>query len=185
MLATFAAMPPAIRYRMLRALALMLALAGFVAAPAGSASAAPALRTVNRTGVNLTGVNARVSDLPPALAKVFRRVNTIRAERGLPKLTLGLCLTERVAQPWAAQMARTGNFEHRSMTSVRDKCPKNGWVGENIAYGYTSAKEVMRAWMNSPGHRENILRPQYRRIGLGLQSDANGRIYWVQNFGGN
>ncbi len=112
-------------------------------------------------------------------------MNKIRANHGLRTLKFNVCLTGDVAQPWAKRMATTGVFAHRNIKTVRTACPKNGWVGENIAYGYPTAKSVMRAWMRSPGHRANILRPQFRRIGLGMSTDSNGRIYWVQNFGGN
>ena len=50
--------------------------------------------------------------------------------------------------------------------------------GENIAQGQTSADEVMTDWMNSPGHRQNILDCSFRTLGVGEASD-----YWVQEFG--
>lgn len=139
---------------------------------------------VRPTASSTTAVAPRLDTIPDQLVKVFNRVNTIRAKNGLRQLKLNVCLTDEVAQPWAVRMARTGEFRHRAINSVRSACPKNGWVGENIAYGYANAKAVMKAWMHSPGHRHNILRPQFRRIGLGISTDKNGRIYWVQNFGG-
>lgn len=148
-----------------------------VIAPTSAAESRP-------TATTPAAVSPRLDSLPTSLIKVYLRVNKVRANHGLPELKFNSCLTTEVAQPWAARMAETGDFEHRKNSQVRDACPKNGWVGENIAYGYPTAKSVMRAWMHSSGHRANILRPQFRRIGLGLATDANGRIYWVQNFGG-
>jgi len=57
-------------------------------------------------------------------------------------------------------------------------------VGENIAYGYDSAASVMEAWMNSPGHRENIMNSGFTHIGVGCFRGSNGQLYWTQLFGG-
>ncbi|MBQ5563228.1 MAG: hypothetical protein IIT39_07570, partial [Clostridia bacterium] len=54
--------------------------------------------------------------------------------------------------------------------------------GENIAYNYSSAaKDVMNMWMNSKGHKDNILSSKYKNIGVGLYV-KDGRYYWVQIF---
>ena len=58
-----------------------------------------------------------------------------------------------------------------------------GYWGENIAMGQSNASAVVTAWMNSEGHRENILKPEYRKIGIGVYY-LNDTPYWVQNFGG-
>jgi uncharacterized protein YkwD len=55
-------------------------------------------------------------------------------------------------------------------------------IGENLAAGYTSASSVVNAWMNSEGHRANILKDGYTQIGIGITKDKDGRIYWVQIF---
>lgn len=55
-------------------------------------------------------------------------------------------------------------------------------AGENIAYGQPTAQAVMDAWMNSPGHRANILNRSYTQIGVGAVSDSNGILYWTQDF---
>lgn len=54
-------------------------------------------------------------------------------------------------------------------------------MGENIAYGQQSPQQVVTAWMNSPGHRKNILDPEYNRVGIGVQSKG-GNLYWTQLF---
>lgn len=54
-------------------------------------------------------------------------------------------------------------------------------AGENIAYGQSTAAAVMEAWMNSPGHKANILNESFSRLGVGL-ADNNGTLYWVQLF---
>jgi uncharacterized protein YkwD len=57
-----------------------------------------------------------------------------------------------------------------------------GW-GENIAYGYATANDVMTAWLNSSGHRANIENPSYRAIGIGVARNSSGTYYWTQDFG--
>lgn len=54
--------------------------------------------------------------------------------------------------------------------------------GENIAMGHSSPGEVMAAWMNSPGHRANILEPQFTHLGVGVHSSYQGGPWWTQNF---
>ncbi len=56
--------------------------------------------------------------------------------------------------------------------------------GENLADGYTTAQSVFEGWMNSPGHRGNIMNGQYTHISI-VCFDVNGHFYWVQLFGGN
>lgn len=56
--------------------------------------------------------------------------------------------------------------------------------GENIAKHFNSPSDVVRAWLQSPTHRENILRPQYSNIGVGINRSSDGTIYWVQLFAG-
>ena len=56
------------------------------------------------------------------------------------------------------------------------------FCGENIAKGQTSPENVMNSWMDSPGHKANILSPNYGKIGVGCYTDPHGYIYWVQEF---
>lgn len=94
----------------------------------------------------------------------------------------------RIAQAKAKDMATLNYFEHISPTygSVGAMLDyfNYEWLsyGENIAYGYTSANSVVEAWMNSPGHRTNILEKKFTRIGVGYELDADGTAYWVHIF---
>ncbi len=56
-------------------------------------------------------------------------------------------------------------------------------VGENVAWGQRSVQEVMTAWMNSPGHRANIMNGSYKHVGVGQQQGSAGGLYWTQLFG--
>ena len=55
-------------------------------------------------------------------------------------------------------------------------------AGENIASGQKTPAEVVAAWMNSPGHRANILSPTYNQLGVGLATSKSGKNYWTQMF---
>lgn len=120
----------------------------------------------------------------PAVLKELRRINKARINHNLQPLKLSKCLGRQVAQPWARRMANSGQFAHQDMSAIHSSCPRFGWAGENIAYGYSSVRSVMTAWMHSDGHRANLLRPQFTHVGLGIKKDSSGRKYWVQDFGG-
>jgi uncharacterized protein YkwD len=71
-----------------------------------------------------------------------------------------------------------------SMTSRIDFVGYNySSIRENIAYGYPSAQAVVEAWMNSPGHRANILSTDITEIGVSVQTNARGVMFFCQNFG--
>jgi uncharacterized YkwD family protein len=79
-------------------------------------------------------------------------------------------------------------FSHTSPTygSPFDMMKKFGIdymaAGENIAKGQPTSAAVMSSWMNSPGHKANILSENFTEIGVGVAKDANGTIYWTQQF---
>lgn len=151
---------------------------------APSAVTAPMLGPMVGQDIGQSQTRSIRVEVRPAVLKQLRRINRSRIQRGLERVRLHRCLTQKAAQPWASRMARTGDFKHQELNTVQAKCSRFGWMGENIAYGYPTAPTVMEAWMNSPGHRANILRPQFTHVGMGVKRDASGRRYWVQNFGG-
>lgn len=113
--------------------------------------------------------------------QVWALTNAERAKAGRAALKYSDCLQIKYAQPWAEYMARTGDFRHQAL--VQGRCAKD-LTGENIAAGYLTPEAVMAAWMNSPGHKENILRPQFTIMGVGAANSTDAyRKYWVQNFG--
>jgi uncharacterized protein YkwD len=120
---------------------------------------------------------------------VVRLVNLERARVGCRALTTNSALT-RAAREHSADMARNGYFSHTSLDgrTPRDRMRAAGYsggmTGENIAAGQTSAASVMKAWMNSPGHKANILKCGYRHIGVGHAKGGPYGHYWTQNFGG-
>ena len=114
-------------------------------------------------------------------------VNIERAKSGLPALKLDAPLSQ-IATLKADDMMENNYFDHVSPTYGQpwDMANKFGYTytsfGENIAYGHRSPQEVVKGWMDSPGHKANILTKDFTNIGAGISKDANGRIYWVHMF---
>jgi len=105
-------------------------------------------------------------------ASLLKEINRVRAAHGLRTLRADATLT-RAAAAHTRQMTRTGAFAHGAFATRMVRFHVRGpFVGENLAWGtgsYGSARGIVRAWLNSPEHRENLLRPGFRRIGLGLR----------------
>lgn len=110
--------------------------------------------------------------------KVLQLVNQERAAQSLPPLTMDESLVESAMQR-AAEIVVL--FDHTRPCGLACFSINSRAWGENIAYGYNSAESVMKGWMNSPGHRSNIL-GNYSTIGIGC-FEYNGVDYWVQLFG--
>ncbi len=116
--------------------------------------------------------------------QVVALVNTARQEADCGPVSVDDRLTA-AAQGHASDMAARRYFDHTTPDGVTfDQRIRNAGYpspgAENIARGSTTAEGVMELWMNSPGHRANILNCELNTIGVGL--DRNG-FYWVQNFG--
>lgn len=116
--------------------------------------------------------------------KVVQLVNAERAKAGLKPLTNNWEL-QRVALYKAKDMTDKKYFSHTSPTygdpfkMMRDFGIKYTAAGENIAQGQRTPEEVMKAWMNSSGHRANIMSSSYNQIGVGYDARSNT---WVQMF---
>lgn len=116
--------------------------------------------------------------------EVVKRVNAERAKAGLSALQDDWELS-RVAKYKSQDMHDKNYFDHTSPTyGTPFTMMKNFGIsyqsaGENIAKGQRSAQEVVTAWMNSEGHRANILSKNYTHIGIGYVADGN---YWTQMF---
>lgn len=133
---------------------------------------------------------------PLQARRVLELVNEVRARGArcggrafgpVPPVRLSPTLAG-AAQGHAADMAMHDYFEHQDLAghSPADRVRATGYreklVGENIAYGPRSAEEVVRGWLDSPGHCENIMDPRFAEMGI---ANAPGRVsrhglYWVQ-----
>lgn len=117
-------------------------------------------------------------------AEVIRLVNNIRQQNGLKPLSANWELS-RIARYKSQDMLDKGYFSHTSPTygSPFQMITAFGLsyrtAGENIAKGYASPQAVVNGWMNSSGHRANILNASYQQIGVGYVAQGN---YWTQMF---
>ncbi|MFF0345004.1 CAP domain-containing protein [Kribbella sp. NPDC004875] len=129
----------------------------------------------------------------PAEAQVLDLTNAERAKAGCGPLRTNSALT-KAAEAHAADMVDLHYFAHDSLDGrnpfdrMKAAGFKGGAMAENIAVGYTSAAAVVEGWMNSAGHRANILNCSYTMIGIGYDSGQVkpdwGNGSWVQDFGG-
>lgn len=120
-------------------------------------------------------------------SQVIKLVNDERSKNGLSPLKENKELS-KVANIKAQDMIDKNYFDHVSPTygTPFDMMKKFGinytFAGENIAYGQKTPSEVMNSWMNSEGHRANILNSNYTEIGIGIARNNDGTPYWVQMF---
>lgn len=125
------------------------------------------------------------ADLSPT-AEILRLTNLERASAGLTLLS-PQPLLDQVALKHAQSMAATGQFSHVIKgLGPSDRVTESPYlwstVGENIAFGYTENQAVMKGWMDSSGHRANILGVSFTELGIGFAKDSKGVTYWVQVF---
>jgi stress response protein SCP2 len=122
------------------------------------------------------------------LGEVVARTNAERARAGLVPLTVDRRLAA-AAQAHTADMVARGFFAHETPdgVSVADRVLAAGYpysvVAENIAAGQHTAAEVVDGWLDSPGHRANILNPAVRQIGVGFTPGGPCGTTWTQVFG--
>ncbi len=129
---------------------------------------------------------AALSEESAAAAQVLKLVNEERAKVGCSALAANSALTE-LAQNYSEDMRARGFFDHtdpdgRTPWDRAEKAGISNLGGENIARGQADAAAVMDAWMNSPGHRANILNCDFKTLGVGVELGSGGP-WWTQNFG--
>jgi len=136
---------------------------------------------------------AGLRDRERVRAEVLTRIDAERRRAGRPPLALDPRL-DTAAQLHAEDMLEHSYFAHRDRAgrTVRERAQAAGYewqaIGENIALGQQSVREVVESWMRSPGHRENILDRRYTQTGIGLAlgrdpKTGEYRVLWVQTFG--
>ncbi|MET8847246.1 CAP domain-containing protein [Amycolatopsis sp. NPDC004625] len=152
------------------------------AAPTPTETSAAPPATSSEAPPPSTKAAARVA--PSTAAQVLSLVNDERAKAGCDPLTEESHLT-KAAQDYSDQMSAGNFFSHTSPdgTTFDQRIKQAGYSkpgAENIAKGQTSAAQVMDAWMNSEGHRANILNCSLKKLGVGVTTAG---WYWVQDFG--
>jgi uncharacterized protein YkwD len=134
---------------------------------------------------------AGIRDLDRARAEVLARVNDAREKAGLAPLRSNAHL-DLAAQRHAEDMLARRYFAHENPEgkTVRDRARAAGYdwrnIGENLAENQFTVDEVVENWLRSPGHRRNILNPNFRELGVGLALGRSGqryRVLWTQAFG--
>jgi len=120
--------------------------------------------------------------------QVVDQTNARRAQHGLPALAVNGALTN-AAQAHSADQAGVNRMSHAG-TDGSDVAARLDRVGfwysawaENVAAGYGNATAVVNGWMNSAGHRANILSGNVTHIGIGLAYSVNGTPYWTMDLG--
>ncbi|MFD9790015.1 CAP domain-containing protein [Streptomyces sp. NPDC059070] len=122
------------------------------------------------------------------VTEVVTLTNGHRASAGLRPLSDDGRLAT-AAQAYSSDMAARGFYSHTSPEGLEpwDRARAAGaghrGIGENIACGQRTAAEVVEGWMNSPGHRANILKPDFTHIGVGFEGGGRAGTYWTQLFG--
>jgi SCP-like extracellular len=143
----------------------------------------------NKTNTNnsVSNTNTYTNNSLNFEMEVVRLINIERTKRGIHPLSISNKLFAAAAIR-ASEL--TQKFSHTRpngssyLTAVQNVGYPSSYVGENIAAGQISPIAVMESWMNSPGHRANILNPNYTEIGVGVNyEDGYYGISWVQLFG--
>src|SRR5689334_13954444 len=151
------------------------------------------------SGTSMTATaatTATTSTAGPAGLQDFRSevvdlTNQERAQAGCGPLYRHGAL-DTAAQAHAEDMANRNYFDHNSLDGrtpwdriLQAGYPPNNGMGENIAAGQSTPADVVNSWMNSPGHRANILNCSFRAIGVGYGYNGGSTYghYWVQDFG--
>ena len=137
----------------------------------------PACEKNNTTPTSDCGMTQEEKD-------VLVLVNQERAKVGASALKCNEKLLQ-ASRSWSKEQCRQRRISHDNMSSrVRATGLSYTAAGENVAAGQRSAAAVMNGWMNSPGHRANILSTTYTHIGIGLESGCSDqyRYYWTQIF---
>ncbi|MER6852460.1 CAP domain-containing protein [Streptomyces flaveolus] len=127
-----------------------------------------------------------VSEQAAAEAQVLRLVNDERAKAGCSPVAADSALRE-LAEDFSEAMAAQGFFDHTDPAGATpwdraEAAGISGLGGENIARGQADAQAVMDAWMDSPGHKANILNCDFRTLGVGVHFGPGGP-WWTQDFG--
>jgi uncharacterized protein YkwD len=142
------------------------------------------------TFVSANTAAAEPADKNDFVGRVLELTNAERQNAGLAPLELSPAL-EDSAQSYSQVLASSGCFDHTCgpVPNFADRDGQAGYtdwtdIGENIAAGFPTPEAVVESWMNSPGHRANILSAQFTEIGVGMTSGGGQYgTYWTQEFG--
>ncbi len=137
-----------------------------------------------------TRVGASAGNYSATEARIFDLINAERQHRGLPALVYNAQL-DRMAKIQAENMAYFQKMAHNipesQLPTLGDRARHVGYpfgrLAENVALGYPNAETVVQGWMNSSGHRRNILDGSVEETGIGIARSSAGGLYYCQVFG--
>ncbi|MCR4739658.1 MAG: CAP domain-containing protein [Lachnospiraceae bacterium] len=137
--------------------------------------------SIDDEAIALADTSGDTASLRSEALKAYNLVNEQREAAGLGTLV------------WDSNLESTSDVRARECSQSFSHTRPNGsaWytvnsnimAGENLAFGYYTADEVLDGWMNSPTHRENILYPTFTKISISVYVDDDGTYYWAQEFG--
>ncbi|UZN04131.1 CAP domain-containing protein [Cellulomonas sp. S1-8] len=144
------------------------------APPSGAAAPAPRPQPPAQAAAPEVAPAAAEPSDPGAAqsAEIVALTNAERAAAGLPALAVSACATDQAVARGSLLVAE-GRFEHDPLGPILEACASRT-VGENLSLGYSGAQAAVTGWMNSQGHRENILRGSFSQIGVGCVSGQRG-----------
>lgn len=150
----------------------------------------PVQPTIVPAAQKVTPPPAPANDLAVLAQQVVDYTNAERQKRGLNPLRVNAALT-RAAQLHAEAMAQADRMEHTLpgavLPDLRSRAEHVGYsfrlLGENIAFNYRDASTLTYAWLSSPGHRDNMLHPDFVEVGVGIARNARGELYFAQVLG--
>lgn len=170
---------------------------GAIAIGSGSTSAALSPTTPELENSNIKPTLSNTQPRTPQLlaqadfmAELLQLTNAERQKVGAPPLKMNDKLTQ-AAQRHAIDMASKNFLSHTGSdgSTIQSRIQDTGYsfqtLGENVAAGQSTPAAVLKSWMNSPGHKRNILNPNYTEIGLAyaMNSSSTYTHYWTQDFG--
>lgn len=151
----------------------------------GSGQVTPGQSNSNQVKPEQPDQDTGAADADDIVKQIAELVNQERAKAGLPSLQWSTAASD-AAQIRAKELAVSFSHSRPDGSSFATALTQAGIryssSGENIAYGQTSAEQVMNQWMNSSGHRANILSADYSSIGVGHYVSSSGVHYWTQLF---
>lgn len=145
----------------------------------------PKPETPSQPDIQEPDAEAPEEDVHPYVIQILNLVNAERAKAGLAALDLDTSVTA-AANVRAKEIKQSFSHTRPDGSSFSSALTEQGVSyrrsGENIAWGQKTPEQVMNGWMNSDGHRANILNANFKNIGIGYYQDINGVNYWVQLF---
>lgn len=126
-----------------------------------------------------------VFDLDEFENRLMHSINDVRKDAGRKPVRYFDSCVDQLAESWSARIASNGNLAHRDQRIILRRCSQT-WAGEDLVRGtLLTPSIVVQAWMNSPSHREILLKKRASRAGIAISMDRQGRFVGVLNLTDN